>query len=176
MLREARAGSLLAQREVWRMLKRLDKLKRIYRDAFKDEDNQALMAAGYEGSLNEGLDLGPTFDPEETNQHRYMFAIVETDWSIIPTVDYYGFEHEDAVSGFVAEYEAQALNAFGWGGLPCDLTLCVEKDKKSLCFQARARRGGLGLTVETSGGEGGGRAPHALARTHARPIRLSPCC
>lgn len=38
----------------------------------------------------------------------------------MPTLDYYGFEHEDAITGFVAEYEAQVFNrcVFGrWQGL-----------------------------------------------------------
>ena len=28
----------------------------------------------------------------------------------MPTLDYYGFEHEDAITGFVAEYDAQIFN------------------------------------------------------------------
>lgn len=36
--------------------------------------------------MNEGLDLGTTFDPEELNQHRYMYAVPDMDWNIIPTV------------------------------------------------------------------------------------------
>ena len=29
---------------------------------------------------------------------------------IMPTLDYYGYEHEDAITGFVAEYDSQIFN------------------------------------------------------------------
>jgi hypothetical protein len=31
----------------------------------------------------------------------------EADWQLMPTLDYYGFEHEDAINGIVAEYDGQ---------------------------------------------------------------------
>lgn len=34
---------------------------------------------------------------------------------VMPTLDYYGFEHEDAITGFVAEYEAQVFNRCVFG-------------------------------------------------------------
>ncbi len=54
----------------------------------------------------------------------------------MPTLDYYGYEHEDAITGFVAEWSAQPFNVDGWGGIPVDLTLTLEKDKTTTCVQA----------------------------------------
>ena len=31
----------------------------------------------------------------------------------MPTLDYYGFEHEDAITGIVAEYDIQPFNRCG---------------------------------------------------------------
>lgn len=42
-----------------------------------------------------------------------MYAVPEADISIMPTLDYYGFEHEDAINGFVAEYDGQPFNRWG---------------------------------------------------------------
>jgi hypothetical protein len=53
----------------------------------------------------------------------------------MPTLDYYGLEHEDAISGVVLERDGVLLGRDGWGGFPYDLTLCVEKDKTSMCLQ-----------------------------------------
>ena len=64
----------------------------------------------YEGYVAEGLDLGPTFDPEDNTNHRYAYLVPESDWQIMPTLDYYGHEHEDAITGFVAEYDSQIFN------------------------------------------------------------------
>ncbi len=126
-----------------------------------------LAVAGYEGYVAEGLDLGPTFDPMEGTNHRYVYAgmsehthshtyihthvhrlrmdrvpavvarrrregrsmdarqkgrvsdcvcvcvthtVPEADWQIMPTLDFYGFEHDDAISGFVAEWDGQPFN------------------------------------------------------------------
>lgn len=33
------------------------------------------------------------------------------------------------------QYEAQPFARHGWGGVPFDLTLCIEKDKDSMCLQ-----------------------------------------
>jgi hypothetical protein len=83
----------------------------------------------------EGLDLGPTFDPEDVTDHRYQYVVPDMDISIMPTLDYYGFEHEDAITGFVADYSAQPFNKDGWGGVPFDVTATVEKDKTTTCLQ-----------------------------------------
>jgi hypothetical protein len=34
-------------------------------------------------------------------------TVGEADWQLMPTLDYYGFEHEDAINGIVAEYDGQ---------------------------------------------------------------------
>jgi len=47
----------------------------------------------------EGLDLGPTFDPEDVTDHRYQYVITDNPVQIMPTLDYYGYEHEDAITG-----------------------------------------------------------------------------
>eukprot|EP00878_Enallax_costatus_P011450 GHUV01011954.1.p2 GENE.GHUV01011954.1~~GHUV01011954.1.p2 ORF type:complete len:434 (+),score=125.86 GHUV01011954.1:1557-2858(+) len=91
-----------------------------------------------QGYVAEGLDLGPTFDPEDVTDHRYQYVITDNPVSIMPTLDYYGFEHEDAITGFVAEYSAQPFNRDGWGGYPVDITATVEKDKTNTCLQAEA--------------------------------------
>lgn len=48
MMAAAKQGNLAAQKEVWRMLKRLEKVRKTYRDAFREEDSAALTGAGYE--------------------------------------------------------------------------------------------------------------------------------
>lgn len=58
----------------------------------------------------------PTQPPptqEDFSNHRYVYAVPEADISIMPTLDYYGFEHEDAINGFVAEYDGQPFNRWG---------------------------------------------------------------
>jgi hypothetical protein len=52
-----------------------------------------------QGYVAEGLDLGPSFDPEDGTDHRYQYVISDNPVSIMPTLDYYGFEHEDAITG-----------------------------------------------------------------------------
>jgi hypothetical protein len=52
-----------------------------------------------QGYVAEGLDLGPSFDPEDGTDHRYQYVIADNPVSIMPTLDYYGFEHEDAITG-----------------------------------------------------------------------------
>jgi len=37
----------------------------------------------------------------------------------------------------VAEWGGQPFNRAGWGGLPVDMTVTVEKDKNNLCVQVR---------------------------------------
>lgn len=41
-----------------------------------------MAAGGYEGYVAEGLDLGPTFDPEDGTNHRYVYAVPEADWQV----------------------------------------------------------------------------------------------
>jgi hypothetical protein len=52
-----------------------------------------------QGYVAEGLDLGPSFDPEDSTDHRYQYVIGDNAVSIMPTLDYYGYEHEDAITG-----------------------------------------------------------------------------
>lgn len=52
-----------------------------------------------QGYVAEGLDLGPSFDPEDNTDHRYQYVVADSPVSIMPTLDYYGFEHEDAITG-----------------------------------------------------------------------------
>lgn len=59
--------------------------------------------------------------------------------SIMPTLDYYGWEHEDAITGFIAEWSAQLAHRHGWGGVPFDVTACIEKDKTTTCLQVGAQ-------------------------------------
>jgi hypothetical protein len=66
---------------------------------------------------------------------RYSYAVDDTPWHVMPTLDYYGLEHEDAVSGIVAERDGVLFSRDGWGGVPFDVTLCLEKDKSSMCLQ-----------------------------------------
>uniref|UniRef100_A0A7R9V4P2 AIG1-type G domain-containing protein n=1 Tax=Chlamydomonas euryale TaxID=1486919 RepID=A0A7R9V4P2_9CHLO len=139
MHRLAVEGNPVAQKEYDAMLRGLQRLQRTYKDAFENEDLEMMAGAGYEGYVTEGLDLGLAVDPEDGTNHRYCYAVAETDWQIMPTLDYYGFEHEDAITGFVADYEAQFLNRDGWGGVPFDLHLAVEKDKSSTCLQGESR-------------------------------------
>lgn len=134
----AKKGDPYAQKEYAAMLRKLEKLRKTYRDAFKNEDLEMVGAAGYEGYVAEGLDLGPTFDPDDRTNYRYAYFVPEMDWQIMPTLDYYGYEHEDAITGFVAEYDAQPFNRDGWGGVPMDLTVTVEKDKTTTCLQGEA--------------------------------------
>lgn len=70
----------------------------------------------------------------------YPSAYDACDGQVIPSQDYYGHEHDDPLNGIVMQYEAQPFNRDGWGGLPMDLTLCVEKDKTTFCLQVRVRR------------------------------------
>jgi hypothetical protein len=71
----------------------------------------------------EGLDLGPSFDPEDGTDHRYQYVISDNPVSIMPTLDYYGFEHEDAITGTEALHglirEGSAFCGFdnSWGGV-----------------------------------------------------------
>lgn len=53
----------------------------------------------------------------------------------MPTLDYYGYEHEDAINGMVIEWDGQPGNRDGWGGFPMNVHLAVEKDKKNTCLQ-----------------------------------------
>ena len=43
-----------------------------------------------QGYVAEGIDLGPTFDPEDVTDHRYQYVVTDTDVAIMPTLDYYG--------------------------------------------------------------------------------------
>lgn len=52
-----------------------------------------------QGYVAEGLDLGPAFDPEDGTDHRYQYVVADSPVSIMPTLDYYGYEHEDAITG-----------------------------------------------------------------------------
>jgi len=47
---------------------------------------------------------------EDYTNHRYVYCVPEADIAIMPTLDYYGFEHEDAINGFVAEFDGQPGN------------------------------------------------------------------
>jgi hypothetical protein len=31
--------------------------------------------------------------------HRYQYVLTDSPFAIMPTLDYYGFEHEDAITG-----------------------------------------------------------------------------
>ncbi|KAG1671540.1 hypothetical protein FOA52_011262 [Chlamydomonas sp. UWO 241] len=138
MYRLAREGNPWAQKEYDNMLRRMGRLRKTYKDAFENEDLEMMAGSGFEGYVAEGLDLGTTFGPEDGTNHRYCYCVGESDWSIMPTLDYYGYEHEDAITGFVADYEAQFFNHDGWGGLPFDLHLAVEKDKATTCLQGES--------------------------------------
>ncbi|WIA36062.1 hypothetical protein OEZ86_007418 [Tetradesmus obliquus] len=138
MLAMAKQGDPRAQKEYGAWLRRLDKAKKAYREAYDNEEIETLAAYGYEGYVAEGLDLGPSFDPEDNTDHRYQYVVADSPVSIMPTLDYYGFEHEDAITGFVAEYSAQPFNRDGWGGVPLDVTATIEKDKTTTCLQAEA--------------------------------------
>lgn len=37
--------------------------------------------------------------PPCTTDHRYQYPISDTPIAIMPTLDYYGYEHEDAITG-----------------------------------------------------------------------------
>jgi hypothetical protein len=64
-----------------------------------------------QGYVMEPLDLGPRFDPVDLTDHRYSYPLpMDLDWQIMPTLDYYGWEHEDAITGFVAEISRQPFN------------------------------------------------------------------
>lgn len=81
----------------------------------RTNSNKTALLQGY---VAEGLDLGPKFDPEDTTQYRYVYQVpTDADWQIMPTLDYYGYEHEDAITGFVAEYDGQPFNRCVAGGL-----------------------------------------------------------
>jgi hypothetical protein len=41
----------------------------------------------------------------------------------MPTLDYYWFEHEDAINGFVAEYDGQPGNRYVGRALGCGLVV-----------------------------------------------------
>lgn len=71
--------------------------------------------------MAEGLDLGPTFDPEDATDHRYQYVIADNPVSIMPTLDYYGYEHEDAITG---EQPDSVVGSRGFGLLVC-VCLCV---------------------------------------------------
>eukprot|EP00983_Pelagomonas_calceolata_P103683 1158939-Pelagomonas_calceolata.AAC.3 len=47
---------------------------------------------------------------EDYTNHRYVYCVPEADIAIMPTLDYYGYEHEDAINGFVAEFDGQPGN------------------------------------------------------------------
>ncbi|KIY94001.1 Translocase of chloroplast 90 [Monoraphidium neglectum] len=86
----ARQGDPTAQKEYAAWLRKLSRAKRAYAEAYRNEDNETLAAYGYEGYVAEGLDLGPTFDPEDVTDHRYQYVVTDTDVAIMPTLDYYG--------------------------------------------------------------------------------------
>ncbi|KAI8472281.1 MAG: hypothetical protein J3K34DRAFT_519900 [Monoraphidium minutum] len=134
----AKRGDPVAQKEYAAWLRKLARARRAYAEAYRNEDNETLAAYGYEGYVAEGLDLGPTFDPEDVTDHRYQYVVTDNEVAIMPTLDYYGFEHEDAITGFVAEWCGQPFNRNGWGGVPLDATVTVEKDKANLCLQGEA--------------------------------------
>ncbi|KAF5834443.1 hypothetical protein DUNSADRAFT_8906 [Dunaliella salina] len=129
------AGNPWAQKEYSAMLKRINRLRKTFKKAFHAEDVERVVGGGYEGYVAEGLDLGPTFDPEDYTNHRYVYCVPEADIAIMPTLDYYGYEHEDAINGFVAEFDGQPGNRDGWGGFPLNLHLAIEKDKTNMCLQ-----------------------------------------
>eukprot|EP00775_Hariotina_reticulata_P001040 gene1040-1378_t len=138
MYNMAKQGNPHAQKEYGAWLRKLEKAKKAYKEAYDNEEIETMAAYGYEGYVAEGLDLGPTFDPEDITDHRYQYVITENPVQIMPTLDYYGYEHEDAITGFVAEYSAQPFNRDGWGGFPLDMTATIEKDKTTTCLQAEA--------------------------------------
>jgi hypothetical protein len=57
-------------------------LKKAYKEAYDNEDIEGLANYGYEGYVAEGLDLGITFDPEDKTNHRYVYAVPESDWQV----------------------------------------------------------------------------------------------
>ncbi|KAL6759900.1 hypothetical protein V8C86DRAFT_2563689 [Haematococcus lacustris] len=128
-------GNPWAQKEYAAMMAKQARVRKTYRDAFLEEDVNQVASAGYEGYVAEGLDLGPTFDPVDNTNHRYVYAVPEADVQLMPTLDYYGFEHEDAINGIVAEYDGQVFTRHGWGGVPLNVHLALEKDKTNLCVQ-----------------------------------------
>eukprot|EP00798_Chlamydomonas_sp_ICE-L_P010149 gene10149-8052_t len=111
----------------------LDRLA--YKNAYETEEVDSVNTSGYDGYVTEGLDLGPSFDPDDATNYRYCYCVPESTWQIMPTLDYYGHEHEDAITGFVAEHMTFLGHKNGWGGVPVDVHLAVEKDKSSLCLQ-----------------------------------------
>lgn len=88
------------------------------------------------------------------------------------------FEHEDAITGFVAEWGGQPFNRAGWGGLPLDMTVTVEKDKSSTCVQVgRGGTWGLGTGVSTHRGcwSKGAWLCHAINKTVPGTPNLTNC-
>ena len=51
--------------------------------------------------------------PSSPGSHSCEFISFSCCLQIMPTLDYYGFEHEDAITGFVAEYDSQIFNRYG---------------------------------------------------------------
>ncbi|KAG2490023.1 hypothetical protein HYH03_011488 [Edaphochlamys debaryana] len=129
-------GDPWAQREYAAMLRQFDKSAGTFKSSYSEADVDHAVEYGIESFVVDPIDFGPTFDPEDLYSHRHSYAEAQdAGITVIPSQDYYGPEHDDPLNGIVFQYEAQPFNRHGWGGVPVDLTVCLEKDKSSLCLQ-----------------------------------------
>ncbi|GFR46255.1 hypothetical protein Agub_g7807 [Astrephomene gubernaculifera] len=135
----ALSGDPWAQREYAAMLRAYDKSRKTFHESYEDADLDQMVEYGLESYVVDPIDFGPTFDPEDLYSHRHAYAEAgDSGVHVIPSQDYYGPEHDDPLNGIVLQYEAQPFARAGWGGIPFDLTLCVEKDKTSACLQGES--------------------------------------
>ncbi|GIL74794.1 hypothetical protein Vretifemale_4702 [Volvox reticuliferus] len=132
----AMSGDPWAQREYAAMLRSYDKAQETFKASYEEADLDHAVEYGIESYVVDPIDFGPSFDPEDLFSYRHAYAeAADSAINVIPSQDYYGPEHEDPLNGLVLQYESQPFARHGWGGLPFDLTVCVEKDKSSLCLQ-----------------------------------------
>ncbi|GIL48193.1 hypothetical protein Vafri_4877 [Volvox africanus] len=132
----AMSGDPWAQREYAAMLRSYDKAQETFKASYEEADLDHAVEYGIESYVVDPIDFGPSFDPEDLFSYRHAYAeATDSAFTVIPSQDYYGPEHEDPLNGLVLQYESQPFARHGWGGLPFDLTVCLEKDKSSLCLQ-----------------------------------------
>ncbi|KXZ43433.1 hypothetical protein GPECTOR_90g519 [Gonium pectorale] len=132
-------GDPWAQREYAAMLRSYDKARETFRASYHEAELDHLMEYGPESYVVDPIDFGPSFDPEDLFSHRHAYAeAADSGVNVIPSQDYYGHEHDDPLNGIVFQYESQPFSRHGWGGVPLDLTVCLEKDKTSLCLQGES--------------------------------------
>jgi len=133
----ADAGDERALRRREADVKRGKRTARAFKNAGKNERKRQRAKKKYRGLTTSGLNLGPTFDPSQRSQHRYRYPPKPRGaLAVMPTLDYYGWEHEDAITGVVADWKGQPGCRRGYGGVPARLTATLEKDKTTACLQA----------------------------------------